>query len=397
MRQFNRKSFVAAMASAVATMGGAAGAFAAPEQTVEEIVITAQKREQKISEIPVAVQAFSSEQLESAGIRDLSELINSVPGASEGRSTNTGTRSYQIRGMTSFYGDSTVGYFLDDAVFTILNRNWAPVARTFDVERVEVLRGPQGTLYGLGAMGGSVRFITADPDLKKFRARGGAGYSSTQGGDANWTADAAVSVPLSQDVAAIRVSASKGHRGGFAESPTFPGEKNVTGNETYRIKLLAKPSQDFTVKVGHQRSDDKDSKGNQLEYTPGTSPATETFTGRYPVSTMLGAPVSTFNNTKTDVSSLYLSYDLGSVLVESSSGHVKATASGRVPVNNLILHTGLDATTTSSELRLVSKDKGPLRWIAGVMMLDAKTAEDVRLEAASPLFPGAAVILGGPT
>ena len=88
----------------------------------------------------MAVQAFSSSQLEESGLADLSQLMRAVPGASEGRSTSAGTRSFQIRGVTPLYGDSTVGYFLDDAVFTILNRNWAPVASLFDVERVEVLR-----------------------------------------------------------------------------------------------------------------------------------------------------------------------------------------------------------------------------------------------------------------
>jgi len=82
--------------------------------------------------------------------------------------------------VSSFYGYSTIGYYLDEAAYVIPNRNYAPVSRTFDVDRVEVLRGPQGTLFfGLGSMGCTIRFITADPDLIRFRVRGDAGYSFT--------------------------------------------------------------------------------------------------------------------------------------------------------------------------------------------------------------------------
>ena len=105
--------------------------------------------------MPSSIQAFTGEKLETAGVRDLTELFNYIPGASQGRSTTAGSRSFQIRGISSYYGDSTVGYYLDEAMFIIPNRNFAPVVSAFDVERVEVQRGPQGTLYGLGAMGGA--------------------------------------------------------------------------------------------------------------------------------------------------------------------------------------------------------------------------------------------------
>ena len=397
MEPFQHKHLVRAVIGAVATMGGAASSSALAADAATDassgqtITITAQKREQKLLDVPAAVQAFSGSQLEESGIADLSQLIRAVPGASEGRSTSAGTRSFQIRGVTSLYGDSTVGYYLDDAVFTILNRNWAPVASTFDVERVEVLRGPQGTLYGLGAMGGSVRFITADPDLKRLRARAVAGASQTVGGEPNWNIGAAISVPLISDVLAVRVVASRDHNGGYAESPTVPGVKNETSTEMVRIKLLGKPHRDFRVKLGYQRSDTSDPKGNQLEYLPGPNPP-ESFTGRYPTSMLGPMVVESFNNSRIEMTSLYLSYDAGFMLVESSSGRVSAWQSARVPVNALVLNTGLDAGTTSSELRFVSKGKGPLNWIGGVLALNARSAEDVRLEAVAP--PPAVPVLG---
>lgn len=148
MKRCHGRTPGALVLGAMAAWGGSTGgalaqAAAAGEPataTLPAVTVTTQRREQTLLEIPSAVQGFTRDDIESAGVRDLGDLIRSVPGASQGRSTQTGTRSFQLRGVTSFYGDSTIGYYLDDAIFTILNRNWAPVGRTFDVNRVEVPR-----------------------------------------------------------------------------------------------------------------------------------------------------------------------------------------------------------------------------------------------------------------
>ena len=152
---------------------------------LDDVIVTAQRRDELLKDVPMAVQALSGEELVEAGFHDLRDIITLVPGASEGRGNAAGIRSYQIRGVSSFYGDATIGYYLDEAAYVIPNRNYAPVARSFDIERIEVLRGPQGTLYGLGSMGGTIRFITADPDLERFRVRGDVAWSNTSGGDSN--------------------------------------------------------------------------------------------------------------------------------------------------------------------------------------------------------------------
>jgi iron complex outermembrane recepter protein len=132
-----------------------------PDGVLEEVVVTAQRREQLISEVPLSIQAFTDDMLESIRIRDLSELVDFVPGASEGLSVSLGQRQYQMRGIsTNNLGDPTIGYYIDDAAFFIYGEPYAPVGRTFDIQRVEVLRGPQSTLYGNGSMGGTIRYIT---------------------------------------------------------------------------------------------------------------------------------------------------------------------------------------------------------------------------------------------
>jgi len=124
------------------------------------VVVTAQKREQQLQEVPLSIQAFEGAALEEANIRDLNEVITFVPGASEGIAWAAGQRTFQIRGVGVGAGDPTVGYYLDDSAFFLFGEGFAPMGRTFDIERVEVLRGPQGTLYGNGSMGGTVRYIT---------------------------------------------------------------------------------------------------------------------------------------------------------------------------------------------------------------------------------------------
>ena len=140
----NRYSLiVAACATSLALPLGASA-----QEAIDEIIVTVQKREQVLSEVPLSAQAFDTAQIEAAGLRNLNDVVNFIPGASVGRTTNAGTLTYQIRGVSSYFGESTVGYYLDDATFSIPNRNFAPIGRTFDVERIEVARGPQGTLYG---------------------------------------------------------------------------------------------------------------------------------------------------------------------------------------------------------------------------------------------------------
>ena len=97
-------------------------------------------------------------------MRDVSELMTLIPGASEGLGVTMGQRRYQIRGIYQESGSATVGYYLDETPTD--GDTAAPIGRVYDMQRVEVLRGPQSTLYGNGAMGGVVRYIPNQPNLK---------------------------------------------------------------------------------------------------------------------------------------------------------------------------------------------------------------------------------------
>src|SRR5690606_13040144 len=145
------RNFAAVTVAAVLHASGANAQTAAAD--LQEIVVTAQKTAaQPLQEVPLAIQAFSGEELKEKNIRTISDLVSSVPGAFVGQSQSVASRSYNLRGAggSNANGDSPIGYYLDDVPFIVTNFGIAPPVRFIDIERVEVLRGPQGTLYGQG-------------------------------------------------------------------------------------------------------------------------------------------------------------------------------------------------------------------------------------------------------
>ena len=162
-----------------AVLGGAfaGGAFAQQQaavttgrgDTLEEITVTAQKRESTVQTTPISITAISGQDLAARGITDLQSVVQSVPGVSM-RTSGPGETEIEMRGMTSSGGNSsTVGFYLDDTPLTAPSaaQNGKVVIdpNLYDLNRIEVLRGPQGTLYGSGSMGGTLRVIFNKPDF----------------------------------------------------------------------------------------------------------------------------------------------------------------------------------------------------------------------------------------
>src|ERR1700683_1861092 len=140
--------------------------------TLEEIVVTAEKRNSTVQETPISMTAISGDQLMRQGTETIEQLVGNVPGVSM-RTAGPGQTEYEIRGLASSGGSTaTVGFYIDD---TILSASGASqMGRTvidpdlFDLNHVEVLRGPQGTLYGAGSMGGTIKLVTNQPELGKL-------------------------------------------------------------------------------------------------------------------------------------------------------------------------------------------------------------------------------------
>src|SRR5581483_2089453 len=140
------------------------------EDGLQEVIVTAEKRDESIKTVPLSMTAIGAADLAERHIQNFQDLSAEVPNLSFSSLGGEGLSNLEIRGISSQAGTATVAVYLDDISLTARNlyTDGAAEPRVFDLERVEVLRGPQGTLYGASALGGTIRFITQQPSLTRF-------------------------------------------------------------------------------------------------------------------------------------------------------------------------------------------------------------------------------------
>ena len=192
---------------------------------LQDIVVTAQRHESLLKDTPVSVEAFTADRLDAQGIRGVDDLTRLTPGVTFTRNGVTATGNYNdensdiaIRGIDSSAGASTAGIYIDDTPIQTRHLSFGTLnafPALFDLDRVEILRGPQGTLFGSGAEGGAVRFLQPEPSLtaksQYFRTE----LASTKNGAVSYEAGAAVGFPLVADKVGLRLSASYREDGGY--------------------------------------------------------------------------------------------------------------------------------------------------------------------------------------
>jgi len=194
---------------------------------LEEVIVTAQRREEKLSDVPMTVQAFAQQDIDQQGLRTIDDLTRVAPGVTFLRSGSNANSNFNdensdisIRGVDSQSGPATTAIYFDDAPIQariIALNNPSPYPALFDLERVEVLKGPQGTLFGTGAEGGAIRFITPAASLTTYSGYARAEYGQIDGGGGNYEIGAAVGGPIIDGVLGFRVSASFREDGGWVD------------------------------------------------------------------------------------------------------------------------------------------------------------------------------------
>jgi iron complex outermembrane receptor protein len=219
---------------ATTTEPAAAGAL-------EEIVVTATRREENISRVPISITAFSQDMLDQKGIKDFGDVARFTPGvAFDAGQTN----QISIRGISSTGGSGTTGIYIDDVPIQVRNLGYNAddaLLKLFDLDRVEILRGPQGTLFGAGSEGGAVRYITTQPSLTKSSVYAKAETSYTEGGSPSYEAGVAAGGPVIDGVFGVRVSAWYRRDGGWIDrvDPTTLAvvDKNANRDDTTVLRF----------------------------------------------------------------------------------------------------------------------------------------------------------------
>src|SRR5262252_3542195 len=204
---------------------------------LQEVVVTATRREESLSKVPISVTALTQEALDSRGIKDFSAVARFTPGVNF---DNSGTNNISIRGISGTGGAGTTGIYLDDTPIQMRALAFNPdeaLPKSFDIGRVEVLRGPQGTLFGAGSEGGTVRYITTQPSLTRTSIYSRAEVSTTEGGGQSYEAGVAVGGPLAEGSVGARLTLWYRRDGGWIDdiNPVTLGsvEKNANFSDTY--------------------------------------------------------------------------------------------------------------------------------------------------------------------
>ena len=269
MRRDHRYGFMCArggvqlVAAALAFGGGVAWADQQPAQPtteeaaapagLQEVVVTATRREQSLSKVPISVTAITQEGLDDRGIKDFSEVARFTPGVNFDTS---GTNNISIRGISGTGGAGTTGIYLDDTPIQMRALAFNPdeaLPKSFDIDRVEVLRGPQGTLFGAGSEGGTVRYITTQPSLTTTSIYSRAELATTEGGDPSYEGGVAVGGPLVEGTLGARLTVWYRRDGGWINDinpvTLAPVESNANFADTYlaRLAFLWAPNSNWHI------------------------------------------------------------------------------------------------------------------------------------------------------
>ena len=374
---------------------------------IEEVVVTATKRAENVREIPASISAVSGDELEQRGAQDATDIAKLVPGVNV-TSTGDSPQRVTIRGISADIGtSSTTGILFGNVSFT---DTYAPVValdpNPFDMASVEVLKGPQGTLYGASALNGALRYVPTTPRFGEYEVKWFGQYTSVHEGDAAPTYGAAVNLPLYSDEVALRVMAFDRTSPGVIDN-TRSGAKDVNRvdqqgarallgwrpNETWDVLLTTAWQETYLRDVGIADNDE-----GRLESNDRARPSP--------------------NRTEYSLADLSLTYDGDWAQFVSDTSWIEKSGRNFFDASSRTLGSGAlpllaqtyrgDSTTIGQEFRLVSADdyESPWKWVAGVFawqqelknILTVPLAVDVTplvtildlldLEALSSLFAG---------
>jgi len=354
---------------------------------IEEITVTANKREQDLQDVAMGLSALTGDDLNRIGAVGAQDYLAQIPGVNY-NSLGRGRSPIIIRGISTgstTFGDqqSTTAIYIDDLPSLSRWGAWTNTdPSTFDIERIEVLRGPQGTLFGSGALGGALRVITNKPNASEFQSSVDIGQSFTQGGDDSNSINAMLNIPLVDDELALRVVAFKRNDGGYIDN-TRRDEKNINSGDTKggRIMLSYQPYDELSLRLTatHQTDVVDDGSATFRDAVDG---------GSYQYNGSLRAA----SDVSISIFNLNADYSLGSLILTSSTTYSERESEitrDVGAVTDTFFESGLDVDDVSylvsddvksfaQEVRLSSQGEGSLMWTVGAFFFeqDIDTAEN---------------------
>ncbi len=375
-------------------------------QVLQEIIVTATKRSERLQDVPIAVSAITGDDILARGFTNYSDYLNSVPGVYF-QDLGAGHGTIRIRGISASEGgvpSTTATYFGETVTSVLTNQGGKPNLRLVDIDRVEVLRGPQGTLFGASALAGVVRIIPKSPDLQEFEANVGArGFTTAHSDDASYHAEAAVNIPLVTDKLALRVVGYQDDIAGFIDNE-FEGRPEIDWSAGLGLPdgTLVSPaiapftrrdinSQDTWGVRGTLKWQATDRLSAELMHTTqdvtvNSEEQTDPLAvGKYSQSRGLDPFEEGGNGERLSVNTLVVNYDWDAVSLISASSWVEmkrfsdqdiaflAEASGLPPLP-WGLHDSSEGELFTQEVRVQSRGDQPLQWTVGAYFQNSEAS-----------------------
>ena len=396
---------------------------------LEEIIVTAQKRESTVQTTPASLTAVSGRDIQDRGLTDLSDLVLSVPGVSM-RTSGPGMGEFEMRGIASTGGNSpTVGFYYDETPLT------APAASNegkivispalYDLNRVEVLRGPQGTLYGSGSMGGTIKVVPNPPNPDAFDASAQVTLADTNSGGFDHAENAMVNLPFGSGLGAVRMVGSYSSDAGWidrvvipsaefpsptspcAAAPTFTGcvrgnvlaapvetvyhDVNYLGRVTARVSVLIKPVEGLSITPSFFYQKMTSGGLPYIDSDPGTNAHYQPFDIRenYSDEFTLGALNLTYRTGSIEITSITSYWTRSEPLIQDTT-ESWTTGLGLAPdaIGAAYALEYNPSHQITQELRVASVGTSNLKWLVGYFYSDFHSAWNIVFPAtnAAPIF-----------
>ena len=333
---------------ALGILGSSAGglpAWAEPsdasssDNTLEAVVVTAQRRSELLQDVPISLSVFSKTLMDEQGTRQIDDISRLTPGLTFIRgviNNNSESSDIAIRGIWSTAGTATTGIYIDDVPIQGRHLSFGTFnayPQLFDIDRVEVLRGPQGTLFGSGSEGGTIRFITPEPGLSAYSVYARSELAVTDGADPVEEIGLAGGGPIVDDKLGVRASVSYRHEGGYVDRIDWHtgaiADQNSNANTTKTARLALKwaANENLTVtpSVYYQYRYVGDSS-SWWSIQPGTPPPDPTG-GQFNSTLRNGNEIGQPSTDEFTLSAVRIDWNFGPVALVSSSSYYKRNQS----------------------------------------------------------------------